>query len=94
MQRMDNTNHWINLYPVDSTVGFVNAFPLYSDSSIQYHNLPLKQPKPELLLLKTEPERSWVWLTLLMIAVVHVAFKECFFLEKVWEDKKKKNGGV
>ena len=25
-----------------------------------------------------------------MIAVVHVAFKECFFLEKVWEDKKKK----
>ena len=29
-----------------------------------------------------------------MIAVVHVAFKECFFLEKVWEDKKKKNGGV
>ena len=24
-----------------------------------------------------------------MIAVVHVAFKECFFLEKVWEDKKK-----
>ena len=53
MQRMDNTNHWINLYPVDSTVGFVNAFPLYGDSSIQYHNLPLKQPKPELLLLKT-----------------------------------------
>ena len=44
MQRMDNTNHWINLYPVDSTVGFVNAYPLYSDSSIQYHNLPLKQP--------------------------------------------------
>ena len=25
-----------------------------------------------------------------MIAVVHVAFKECFFLEKVWDDKKKK----
>ena len=25
-----------------------------------------------------------------MIAVVHVVFKECFFLEKVWEDKKKK----
>ena len=64
MQRMDNTNHWINLYPVDSTVGFVNAYTLYSDSSIQYHNLPLKQPKSELLLLKTEPERSLVWLTL------------------------------
>ena len=31
VRKVDNAIHWINHYPVDSTVCFVNAYPLYSD---------------------------------------------------------------
>lgn len=34
VQRINNTIHWIDHYPVDSVVGFVNAYPLDSDLSI------------------------------------------------------------
>ena len=27
----DNDIHWINLYPLDSAIGFLNTYPLYSD---------------------------------------------------------------
>ena len=33
VQRLDNTIHWINHYPVDSVVCFVNTSPLDSDLS-------------------------------------------------------------
>ena len=33
VQRLDNTIHWINHYPVDSVVCFVNNYPLDSDLS-------------------------------------------------------------
>ena len=32
VQRLDNAIHWINHYPADSMVCFVNAYPLDSDS--------------------------------------------------------------
>ena len=33
VQKIDRVSHWINLYPVDNTIGFVNAYPLHSDLS-------------------------------------------------------------
>lgn len=33
VQRMDNAIHWINDYPVDSMISFVNTFLLDSDLS-------------------------------------------------------------
>ena len=33
VQRMDNAIHWINHYPADSVVCFVNTYPLDSDLS-------------------------------------------------------------
>ena len=33
VQRMDSAIHWINQYPVDSIVCFVNTYPLGSDLS-------------------------------------------------------------
>ena len=33
VQKVDNTIHWINHYPVDSVVCFVNTYPLDSDLS-------------------------------------------------------------
>ena len=28
VQKVDNTTHWINLYPLESAIGFPNTFPL------------------------------------------------------------------
>ena len=36
VQKVDNTIHWINRYPVDSAVCFVNTYPV--DSVIQPFN--------------------------------------------------------
>ena len=33
IQKVDNSIHRINLYPLDSVVGFHNTYPLYSDLS-------------------------------------------------------------
>ena len=33
VQRLDNAMHWINHYPTDSVVCFVNIYPLDSDLS-------------------------------------------------------------
>ena len=33
VQRLDNAIHWINHYPADSVVCFVNTYPLDSDLS-------------------------------------------------------------
>ena len=33
VQRLDNAIHWINHYPADSVVCFVNIYPLDSDLS-------------------------------------------------------------
>ena len=33
VQRLDNAIHWINYYPVDSLVCFVDTYPLDSDLS-------------------------------------------------------------
>ena len=33
VQNVNNTNHWINHYPVDSVVCFVDTYPLDSDLS-------------------------------------------------------------
>ena len=33
VQRLDNSIHWINHYPADSVVCFVNSYPLDSDLS-------------------------------------------------------------
>ena len=29
VQKVDNAIHWINLYPVDNTIGFPNTYPLH-----------------------------------------------------------------
>ena len=31
VQRLDSAIHWINLYTVDSTIGFPNTYPLKGD---------------------------------------------------------------
>ena len=41
VQSMDNTIHWINLYPVSCAVQFVNTFPLDSNLSVEQHYPPL-----------------------------------------------------
>ena len=33
VQKVDNANHWINLYPVDKVIGFPDTYPLDSDLS-------------------------------------------------------------
>ena len=33
-RRVDNSIHWINLYPIDSGVCFVNIYPLDRDLSV------------------------------------------------------------
>ena len=33
VQKLHNAFHWINLYPLDSTTGFPNTYPLDSDLS-------------------------------------------------------------
>ena len=33
VQKVDSTIHWINLYPLDSAIGFPNTYPLDSDLS-------------------------------------------------------------
>ena len=33
VQKEDRAIHWINLYPVDSAIGFLNTYPLYSGLS-------------------------------------------------------------
>ena len=33
VQKADSANQWINLYPVDSAIGFPNTYPLDSDLS-------------------------------------------------------------
>ena len=33
VQKVDKAIHWINLYPLDSTIGFPNTYPLVSDLS-------------------------------------------------------------
>ena len=33
IQKVDNANNQINLYPVDSSIGFPNTYPLNSDLS-------------------------------------------------------------
>ena len=33
IQKVDNTNYWISLYPVDNEIGFPNTYPLDSDLS-------------------------------------------------------------
>ena len=31
VQKLDSTIHWISVHAMDSTIGFPNTFPLYSD---------------------------------------------------------------
>ena len=38
VQKVDNTIHRINLYPVDNANGFPNTYPLDSDGAIQCLN--------------------------------------------------------
>ena len=38
VQKVDNTIHQINLYPVDNANGFLNTYPLDSDGAIQCLN--------------------------------------------------------
>jgi len=38
VQKVDNTIHRLNLYPVDNANGFPNTYPLDSDSAIQCLN--------------------------------------------------------
>ena len=43
VQKVDNALRWINLYPVHTTIGFPNTYPLDSriypvDSDIQHFN--------------------------------------------------------
>ena len=33
VKKADSANQWINLYPVDSAIGFPNTYPLDSDLS-------------------------------------------------------------
>ena len=33
VQKVDNAIQWLNLYPVDSPIGFPNTYPLNSDLS-------------------------------------------------------------
>ena len=42
----DNAIHWINLYPVDSVIGFPNTYPLDCDLSDGWRYPKFKQPGP------------------------------------------------
>ena len=33
VQRVDNTMHWINVYPLNDVIGFLDTYPLDSDLS-------------------------------------------------------------
>ena len=43
---MDSAIHRINHYPVDYTIGFINAYPMDSDLSTGYRHPPFEQPGP------------------------------------------------
>ena len=46
VQNPDNTNHWINLCPVDNVIGFPNTHRLDSDFSVGYRYPSFEQPGP------------------------------------------------
>ena len=46
VRREDSAIHRINRHPVDSTVCFVNNYPLDRDLSGGYHYPPFEQPGP------------------------------------------------
>ena len=46
VQKVDNTIHRINLYPLDSAIGFPNTYPLDSDLSSGQSYPSFEQPGP------------------------------------------------
>ena len=48
VQKLDSTIHQINLYLVDSTIGFPNTYPLDSDLFGGLHYPPFEQLGPEI----------------------------------------------
>ena len=49
VQKVDNSIHWINLYPLDSAVGFPITYPLNSDLTGGKHYPSFEQPGPEVV---------------------------------------------
>ena len=47
VHKVENAIHWINLYPVDSAIGFPNTYLLNSDLSGWLHYLTFEQSVPE-----------------------------------------------
>ena len=45
VQKMENAIHWINFYPVDSTIYFSNTYPLGSDLSSGKGSPTCEQPR-------------------------------------------------
>ena len=48
VQKVDNTIRWINLYPVDSAIGFPKTYPLDRDLSSGQRYQPFEQLGPGL----------------------------------------------
>ena len=46
VRKVSNAIHWVNLYPVDSTVRFLHTYPLGSDLSVGYCYLPFEELDP------------------------------------------------
>ena len=46
VQKVDNVIHWINLYPVNSAIGFPNTYPLEGDLSDGQRYPSFEQPVP------------------------------------------------
>ena len=45
-QKVDNALHWTNLYPLYSTIGFPNTYPLDSDFSVGLRSPTFEQLGP------------------------------------------------
>ena len=46
VQKVDNALRWINLYPVHTTIGSPNTYPLDSDLSDGYRYPAFQHPEP------------------------------------------------
>ena len=46
VQKVDNTIHWINLFPVDEAIDFPNTYPLDSNLSGGLQYPTFEQPEP------------------------------------------------
>ena len=59
VQKVDNTIHRINHYPLDSAIGFPNTYAVDSDLPSEHRYPTFEQLGPEIYLIK-QNTRTWI----------------------------------